>query len=80
MPAGGTIARMDDRSRYMWHYLADKHDVDYDVIDRVADHWAKVIEACPSSQWLHDRIDQWATEHPDTPATRMQVRLVRVGR
>lgn len=71
------ITNMDDRSTYIWHYLADNHGIDYDVIDRVADHWAKLIEACPSPQWLRDRIDQWAAERPDTPVTRKQIELVR---
>ena len=61
----------------MWHYLADKNGIGHEAIDEVADQLAKLIENCPSPQRLRDYIDQWAAERPETPATRMQVELVR---
>ena len=57
--------------------LADKHEIEDDAIDRVADKLATLIEMCPSPQHLRDYIDEWAAERPDTPATRTQVQLVR---
>jgi hypothetical protein len=62
---------------YIWHYLADKHEIEHDAIDCVADQLARLIEMCPSPQRLRDRIDEWAAERQDTPATRTQVELVR---
>ncbi len=67
----------DDSTVYMWHYLADKSGIDHQAIDRVADQLARLIEMCPSPQRLRDHIDAWATERPNTPATRTQVELVR---
>jgi hypothetical protein len=77
MTAADNLDNPNNDTTYMWHYLTDKHGIEYDVIDRVAEQLAKLIEACPSPQWLRDRIDQWAAERTDTPATRTQVRLVR---
>ena len=77
MTAADDLDNSDDTTTYIWHHLADKTGIEHQAIDRVADHLAQLIEMCPSPQRLRDNIDGWAAERPDTPATRMQVELVR---
>ncbi len=47
MTAADSLDNLDDTT-YMWHYLADKNGIEHQVIDRVADQLAQLIEMCPS--------------------------------